>query len=141
EVAAEQKERGGKENEGECVAALALVKAGSDEQPELQQDHRRGHEETREERHLHVEKKWIGELRVREFVAMRQELCQRLLDLREDDVRVMPAEKKPDENRDDRDEQPFAKFLEVVEKRHLREFLVRHLGCCEAVWCGRVGIH
>src|SRR5207247_2270340 len=119
EISAGDEKNRGEENERHRVTALALVETGRDEKPQLMQHEWRRQEESGEERHLHVEKERTGQARERELVAGREKLRQRLFHPREDGVGVSPADREARSDRDEREEKPFAKLLEVLEERHL----------------------
>jgi hypothetical protein len=131
------------DDEGSGVAALPLVQAGGDEEPDLQKNDRRRKEEAGVERHLHVEEERRRELRVGELVAGRQHLDQRLLQLSVDLFGPVPADAKRDDDRDSRDHQPLPELVQMVEERHLWELGFRlfdlsgrgsaDVGCHQAV--------
>src|SRR5207244_995103 len=148
EVSADDEKQRGDDDEWRCIPALTLVEPRRNEQPQLPQNHRRGDEDAGEKRYLHVQHEGLGQPREHELFTGRKELCQRLVEPAEDTIGEVPADQKRHAERDKRDDQPFAKFLEMLEERHLRKlalFVLRSRGEIrggrishgELQWCNR----
>src|SRR4029079_4497628 len=129
--AAEDEENRRPDDERRRQPALALVQPRRDEQPELQKDHRRGQENPGQERHLHVQDERRRQARVGELVARRQHLQQRRLEIAVDLVAGARADEEAGQEGHDRDEQPLAQLVEVIEERHLRQLALLVVVGCE----------
>ena len=75
-------------------------------------------EDAREQRHAEIHEEGLGQRRVGEVLARRKHAPDRPRQEVEELRGPVPGRQEADEDRDDRDDQPLAELLQVVEEPH-----------------------
>ncbi len=112
---------------GKYVSFFFAIKARRNEQPDLEQNYRRGHEHTGKRANLQVEIERLSRVQIDQLlghpIAMERVHDGALHDF-ENTFGISPAGKEPDRNSNQRIDDAFAEFLEVIEETHRRHFIV-----------------